>query len=98
MEPNLATFEDFKKIDIRAGTIIRAEAFPRVRNPSFKVWVDFGELGVKSTSAQITDHYTLDNLVGKNVLGVVNIGERNIAGFKSQFLLLGLHDLSLIHI
>ena len=89
----MADFSDFEKIDIRAGIIQKVESFERARKPSFKVWVDFGtELGVKKTSAQITKHYTLDNLVGKHVLGAVNIGEKNIAGFQTDFLLLGLPD------
>lgn len=89
----MATYEDFNKVDIRAGIIVKAEEFARARNPSYKVWVDFGpEFGVKATSAQITKIYTVDNLIGRKVLGVVNIGERNIAGFVSEFLLLGLHD------
>jgi tRNA-binding protein len=89
----MAEYADFNKIDIRSGTIIKAEPFERARNPSYKVWVDFGpEIGTKTTSAQITQRYALEDLPGKKVLGVVNIGERNIAGFLSQFLLLGLPD------
>ncbi len=89
----MAEYEDFSKIDIRAGVIVKAEPFPRARNPAFKVWVDFGdEVGVKATSAQVTHQYSLENLVGMRVIGVVNIGTRNIAGFTSEFLLLGLPD------
>ncbi len=89
----MAEYQDFAKLDIRAGVIVKAEEFTRARNPSYKVWVDFGdEVGVKTTSAQITHHYQLADLPGRRVFGLVNIGERNIAGFLSQFLLLGLPD------
>ncbi|MBP6219167.1 MAG: tRNA-binding protein [Oligoflexales bacterium] len=89
----MITYEDFSKIDIRAGIVVKTEEFPRARNPAYKVWVDFGhDIGVKATSAQITKIYTLDNLLGRKVLGVVNIGQRNIAGFLSNFLLLGFPD------
>lgn len=87
------SFSDFMKIEIRVGTIMRAEVFERAKNPSYKVWVDFGEeLGVKKTSAQITVHYRPEDLPGKMVCGLVNVGERNIAGFMSEFLLLGFSD------
>ncbi len=87
------SYEQFDSIDIRSGTVVKAEAFERARNPSYKVWVDFGgEIGTLETSAQITVHYSPDGLVGKRVLGCVNLGEKNIAGFKSQFLLLGCAD------
>ena len=89
----MADYNDFAKIEIRAGIIVRAEEFLRAKNPSYKVWVDFGsELGIKTTSAQITHIYSLSTLVGRQVLGVTNIGQRNIAGFLSEFLLLGLPD------
>ena len=89
----VASYEEFLKIDIRAGIIKKAERFTRARNPSYKVWVDFGQdIGILATSAQITHYYHPEDLPGKRVLGVVNLGERNIAGFMSQFLLLGLHD------
>ena len=89
----MISFEEFQKVDIRAGIIEKAEPFARARNPSYKVWVNFGEeLGVKQTSAQITVHYHFEQLVGRKVLGAVNIGTRNIAGFISEFLLLGFSD------
>jgi len=89
----MAEYDDFMKIDIRAGIVTRAEPFPRARNPAYKVWVDFGgDIGVKTTSAQVTHLYTVETLLGRRVLGVVNIGTRNIAGFASEFLLLGLPD------
>ncbi len=84
------SYNDFVKVDIRSGTIVKAEAFLRAHKPAYKIWVDFGpDLGIKQTSAQITVHYTLDSLVGRQVLGAVNLGTKNIAGFESQFLLLG---------
>ncbi|MCE2950675.1 MAG: tRNA-binding protein [Alphaproteobacteria bacterium] len=86
-------YETFESVDIRAGTVVRAEPFDRARKPCYKVWVDFGDkLGVLQTSAQITVHYTPRDLVGKKILGCVNLGEKNIAGFLSQFLLLGFSD------
>ena len=86
-------FEDFEKVEIRSGTIVKAETFPKARKPAYKIWVDFGpELGVKQTSAQVTIHYTPETLVGRQVAGVVNLGTRNIAGFESQFLLVGFPD------
>lgn len=87
------TYEDFEKVDIRSGTVVKAEPFPRARNPSYKIWVDFGpEIGVLQTSAQVTVHYTPESLVGRRVMGCVNLGAKNIAGFESQFLLLGFSD------
>lgn len=87
------SYDEFEKVDIRSGTIIKAEAFPKAKKPAYKVWVDFGnDIGTKQTSAQITVHYQVDNLVGKKVLGCINLGTKNIAGFTSEFLLLGLSD------
>ena len=84
--------DEFSKAHVLAGTIVKAEEFPKARKPAYKVWVDFGELGIKKTSAQITVHYTPEDLVGRKVLGCVNLGTRNIAGFVSEFLLLGFSD------
>lgn len=87
------SYDDFEKVEIRVGAIVKAEAFPEARNPSYKVWVDFGGgLGVKQTSAQITKLYDLENLVGKQVMGVLNLGIKRIAGFKSEFLLVGFRN------
>ncbi len=87
------TYEDFSKVEIRSGTIVKAEPFTRAIKPAYKVWVDFGdELGILQTSAQITVNYTPEALVGRQVLGAVNLGSKNIAGFESQFLLLGCGD------
>lgn len=89
----IISYDDFEKVDIRSGTIVKAEEFPRTKKPAYKVWVDFGpEIGVLQTSAQVTVHYTPQTLVGRQVAGCVNLGEKNIAGFVSQFLLLGFAD------
>jgi tRNA-binding protein len=86
-------YEEFEKVDLRSGTIVKAEPFLRAKKPAYKVWVDFGsDIGILQTSAQITIHYQLENLIGKKVIGCVNLGEKNIAGFTSQFLLVGFSD------
>lgn len=89
----MISYDDFTKVELRSGTVIKAEEFPRAKKPAYKVWVDFGsEFGILQTSAQITHHYTPETLVGRLVMGCLNLGERNIAGFTSQFLLLGFSD------
>tara|TARA_R110000868_G_scaffold69643_2_gene204818 strand:+ start:220 stop:558 length:339 start_codon:yes stop_codon:yes gene_type:complete len=87
------TYETFESVNFRSGTVVKVELFPRAKKPAYKVWVDFGsEIGVKQTSAQVTVHYTPESLLGKRVVGCVNLGEKNIGGFISQFLLVGFPD------
>jgi tRNA-binding protein len=87
------SYDDFAKVELRSGTIIKAEPFSRAKKPAYKVWADFGpEIGVLQTSAQITVHYTPEALIGRSIVGCVNLGEKNIAGFLSQFLLVGFSD------
>ena len=89
----MATFDDFMKLDIRVGTIIEATNFEKAKRPAYKLKVDLGsEIGVKKTSAQITDKYTLDELIGKKVLAVVNFPPRQIADYMSEILVLGTYS------
>ena len=85
----MATYDDFAKIEIRTGRVIKAEAFDQARKPAIKMWIDFGQLGVLTSSAQITRRYGPDELVGSQVLAVTNFPPRKIAGFSSQVLILG---------
>jgi len=87
------SFDDFLKVDIRVGTVVRAEPFPEARKPAIKLWVDFGgDLGVRKSSAQITAHYTPDALIGRQVMAVVNFPARQIGPMRSEILVLGLPD------
>lgn len=86
---NQITWDDFEKVDIRVGRIVQADEFPKARKPAYQLKIDFGELGVKSSSAQITKHYQREELVGRHVLAVVNFPPRQIANFFSEVLTLG---------
>jgi tRNA-binding protein len=87
-----AAIEDLQRLDVRAGTVVRCEPFPEARNPAYKLWIDFGpEVGTRSSSARITELYRPEELVGRQVLGVVNLPSRQVGPFRSEVLTLGLY-------
>ncbi|MFZ1468175.1 MAG: tRNA-binding protein [Paracoccaceae bacterium] len=88
----MISYGDFENVDIRVGRITKAEPFPEARKPAFKLWVDFGDLGVKRSSAQITKHYTIEQLIGRQVMAVVNFPPRQIGPVMSEVLVLGVPD------
>jgi len=86
------TWNDFEKVELRAGTILEVADFPEARKPAYKVRVDFGEHGIKWSSAQITTHYTKEELIGRQIVGVINFPKKQIANFMSEFLVTGFAD------
>ena len=87
------TYEEFEQVQLRSATVVRAEQFPEARKPAFKIWANCGpEIGILQTSAQVTVRYTPESLIGRSIVGCVNLGAKNIAGFLSQFLLVGFSD------
>ena len=92
MEKNLIEWADFEKIDIRCGTVIEVIDFPKAKRPAYQLTVDFGRLGIKRSSAQITDHYNKEEILGRQVIAIVNFPVKQIANFFSECLVLGVYD------
>lgn len=91
-ETNEISWDDFSKIEMRVGTVVKAEEFPEAKKPAYKLHIDFGELGMRKTSAQITNLYKLEDLPGKKIVAVVNFPPKQIANFMSECLVLGAVD------
>ena len=90
----MISWDDFEKIDMRLGTIIKADDFPNAKKPAYQLTIDFGEMGIKKSSAQITDLYTKEELIGKQIIAVVNFPAKQIANFFSECLVLGVYNTS----
>ncbi len=88
------SFDDFQRLDIRAGTVLRCKPFPEARKPAYKLWIDFGPLGQKTSNAQLRALYRAEDLVGRLIVAAMNLGTRNIAGFMSEVLVPGVPDSS----
>lgn len=85
------SWDDFEKIELRVGTIVSVEDFPEAKKPAYKIIADFGEFGIKKSSAQITNHYSKEELVGRQIVGVINLSNKQIGPFQSEFLTTGFY-------
>ena len=97
---NIITFEDFTKVDLRIGTIVEANDFPNARKPAYQLTIDFGDLGIRKSSAQITTQYSKDDLIDRQIVAVVNFPKKQIANFMSECLVMGAvkeNDVFLLH-
>ena len=88
----MININDFNKLELRVGTIEKAEEFPEAKNPAYKLYINFGEFGKKWSSAQITKNYSIDTLHGKQVIAAMNLGSKNIGSFKSEVVVMGVND------
>ena len=84
------SWQDFEKVDMRVGVVTDAKEFPEARRPAYRLWIDFGPLGMRTSSAQLTELYSVEDLVGREIVAAVNLGTRKVAGFASEVLVLGL--------